>query len=154
MSAMIDIRDWFAVNHWWYRERCRRWARLGPYQFKPGQLVVVTFGPSAGTVVRLERMFFAPPGSSACAIHALQSFGPIWAVSEWLEWDVERPAGLGIRRYRFMVAPWPALRAIRPRRLQPIRTEYSLGAELLGAATLAGPQAPGWQARHGGKPVT
>jgi hypothetical protein len=128
---MSAIRDWLVLNHWWLRERCRRWARAGPYQFERGQLAMVTFGPSAGTMVRLEHMAYAPPGCDGRAIHTLQPHGPIWIVDRFLDWDVERPAGLGIRRYRLAVAPWTALRAIRrPRRPQASRLRY----EPLGAA--------------------
>ncbi len=78
----------------------------------PGAYAVVTFGPSAGTIVRLERTSYAPPGCDGRAIHTLQPHGPVWMVSEWLEWDVERSAGLRIRRYRLKVAPWTALRPV------------------------------------------
>jgi hypothetical protein len=77
----------------------------------PGAYAVVTFGPSAGTIVRLERHAPWVPGCDLAAIFTLRPPGtPVWVVSEWLEWDVERPAGLGIRRYRLKVAPWTALR--------------------------------------------
>ena len=109
---MSAARDWFVINRWWLRERCRRWARVGAYRFKPGTYAEITFGPSAGTAVRLERMLFAPPGSNACAVHTLQPHGPIWIVDKYLEWDVARPAGPGVRRYRLMIAPWTALQAI------------------------------------------
>ena len=87
-------------------------ALLPSRQLVPGAYAVDTFGPSAGTVVRLERTAYAPPGCDGRAIHTLQPPGPVWVVSEWLEWDVQRPAGLGIRRYRLKVAPWTALRPI------------------------------------------
>jgi hypothetical protein len=148
VGAMSEIRDWFVINHYWLRERCRRFARLGPYGFEPGQLAVVTFGPSAGTVVRLIRLTRAPPGCDGRAVYTLQPWGPAWAVSDWLEWDVERAAGLGVRRYRFKVAPWTALRAL-PRRPQANRAEYRpLGAERSGPLLWWGPRPPGWQARH------
>jgi hypothetical protein len=75
-------------------------------------LAVVTFGPSKGTVVRLEHMTYAPPGCDGCAVHTLQPPGPIWRVSKFLKWDVVRPAGLGIRRYRLMTAPVTGLAPI------------------------------------------
>ena len=80
----------------------------------PGALAVVTFGPSAGKVVRLERAAPWVPGCDACAVWSLQPprSGPAWVVSEWLDWDVERPASLGIRRYRLKLAPWTALEPI------------------------------------------
>jgi hypothetical protein len=74
-----------------------------------GGRVLVIKGPSTGTVVRLEHMTHAPPGCDGCGVHMLQPRGPIWRVSEWLEWDVERPCGLGMRRYRLMTAPAHAL---------------------------------------------
>ena len=74
-----------------------------------GTLALVTAGPSAGTVVRLERHAQWTPGCDACAVWTLRPSGPVWVVSEWLDWDVERPAGLGIRRYRLKLAPWTAL---------------------------------------------
>jgi hypothetical protein len=78
----------------------------------PGSLAVVTFGPSKGTVVRLSNIAYAPPGCDGCAVHTLQPLGPIWRVSKFLEWDVVRPAGLGIRRYRLMTAPVTGLAPI------------------------------------------
>ncbi len=76
----------------------------------PGAWAVVTFGPSAGKVVRLIRTVYAPPGCSGCAIHTLQPPGPVWRVSEWLEWDVKETRG--VHRYRFKVAPVTGLRPI------------------------------------------
>jgi hypothetical protein len=71
---------------------------------------MVSAGPSAGKVVRLERAMYAPPGCDACAIHTLQPPGPVWVVSEWLEWDVHERSGM--RRYRLKIAPVTALEAI------------------------------------------
>jgi hypothetical protein len=76
----------------------------------PGSLAMVSAGPSAGKVVRLVRSAYAPPGCDGRAIHTLQPHGPIWVVSEWLEWDVQESRG--VRRYRLMVAPWTALEVI------------------------------------------
>jgi hypothetical protein len=75
----------------------------------PGAYATVTTGPSAGTIVRLLYRSYAPPGCDGCAVHTLQPPGPIWVVDKWLEWDVERPAGLGWRRYRLKLSPWTAL---------------------------------------------
>jgi hypothetical protein len=77
-----------------------------------GAYATVTTGPSAGTIVRLLYRSYAPPGCDGCAVHTLQPPGPIWVVDKWLEWDVERPAGLGWRRYRLKLAPWTALAPI------------------------------------------
>jgi hypothetical protein len=81
----------------------------------PGTLALVTFGPSAGTVVRLERTAYAPPGCSGRAIHTLQPGGPVWVVDKWLEWDVDRDINMRLiptRRYRLCLAPWTALEPI------------------------------------------
>jgi hypothetical protein len=109
---LSDIRDWFVVARWSLRERYRRVTRVGAYQFEPGTYAEVTFGPSAGTVVRLVRMAYAPPGCDGCAIHTLQPHGPIWVVDQFLEWDVWSKAQKREVRYRFTTAPWTALRAV------------------------------------------
>jgi hypothetical protein len=132
---MSDVRDWLVLSRWSLRERCRRFARVGAYRFEPGTYATVTFGPSAGTVVRLERMAYAPPGCDGRAIHTLQPHGPIWIVDQWLEWVVTGPSGS--RLYRFKSAPWTALRAIGPGRPQASRAQY----KALGAAH--GDPAPG-----------
>jgi hypothetical protein len=85
---------------------------MGAYQFDPGTYATVTFGPSAGTVVRLIRRAYAPPGCVGCAVHTLQPHGPIWVVDQFLEWDVWSKAQGREVRYRFTTAPWTALRAI------------------------------------------
>lgn len=77
----------------------------------PGSLARVSAGPSAGKVVRLLRTAYAPPGCDGQAIHTLQPPGPVWVVSDWLEWDVPGHQGV-VRRYRLMVAPWTALEVI------------------------------------------
>jgi hypothetical protein len=83
-----------------------------PETLTAGSSAVVTFGASKGTVVRLEHMIHAPPGCDGCAVHTLQPRGPIWRVSKFREWDVVRPAGLGVRRYRFMTSPVTGLAPI------------------------------------------
>lgn len=76
---------------------------------------MVTWGPSAGTLVRLERLLYPPPGCSACAIRTLQgNAGPVWVVDKWLEWDVDRNLNMRLipmQRYRLKLAPWTALQA-------------------------------------------
>ncbi len=118
---MGDFRDWFVINRWALRERCRRFARVGAYRFEPGTLAMITFGPSTGTVVRLERMAYAPPGCDGGAVHTLQPHGLIWIVDQWLEWIADESQGP--RLYRFKSAPWTALRAL-PRRPQARRVQY------------------------------
>jgi hypothetical protein len=83
-----------------------------------GALALVTFGPSAGTVVRLEKMAYAPPGCDGCAVHTLQPPGPVWLVSKFLLWDVVGPRG--VRRYRIKAAPVTALRPIPSYYGQPV----------------------------------
>jgi hypothetical protein len=73
----------------------------------PGTRALVVAGPSRGTVVRLGRLFYAPPGTDACAVHTLQAPGPIWAVDKFLRWDVRG------RRYRYMIAPQTGVRVLK-----------------------------------------
>lgn len=130
---MSAIRDWLVLNRWWLRERCRRFLRVGAYRFKSGTYATITFGPSAGTLVRLERMAYAPPGCDGCAVHTLQPHGPIWLVDQWLEWVVWSEYEQSEVTYRFQSAPWTALRAIRrPRRLQASRAQYEAPGAALG----------------------
>ena len=82
----------------------------------PGALAVVTFGPSRGTVVRLERKFNWTPGCNASAIFTLRPPGtPVWVVDRFLEWDVDRDITMRPiprRRYRLTLAPWTGLRPV------------------------------------------
>jgi hypothetical protein len=81
----------------------------------PGALAVVTFGPSRGTVVRLERTLWVPPGCDACAVRSLQPSGPVWVVDRFLLWDVDRQGAGALtprRRYRLKLAPWTGLRPL------------------------------------------
>lgn len=76
-----------------------------------GALALVTDGPSAGKVVRLERMAYAPPGSAGCALHTLQPPGPIWVVNDWVEWDIWSE-DRGWWRLRCKAAPVTALQPV------------------------------------------
>lgn len=94
----------------------------------PGAWAVVTLGPSRGAVVRLEHQFQWTPGTSSCAIFKLRNIhqtemglpqgGPVWVVSEFLNWDVPELRYQGRRaipvltRYRLTLAPWTGLRPI------------------------------------------
>jgi hypothetical protein len=76
----------------------------------------VTFGPSKGTVVRIERQFNWTPGCDASAIFTLRPPGtPVWVVDRFLEWDVNRDGSgrlIPSRRYRLKLAPWTGLRPV------------------------------------------
>ena len=73
----------------------------------PGTWARVTWGPSAGKIVRLERHAPWVPGCNAAAIFTLRPTGtPVWVVSEFLEWDVRG------KRYRLTLAPWTALEPV------------------------------------------
>jgi hypothetical protein len=112
MNTVNAIRVWFALNYWFLRERYRRLARVGAYQFEAGTYAVITFGPSAGRVVRLVRCFFMPPGCRGCAVHRLQPYGPVWSVDRPLEWQVWSASQRREVTLRLHVAPWTALRAL------------------------------------------
>ena len=77
-----------------------------------GALALVTAGPSAGTVVRLIRTAYAPPGCDGCAVHTLQPSGPVWVVDKWLDWVVWSESQGRYVTYRFKAAPWTALRQL------------------------------------------
>jgi hypothetical protein len=84
-------------------------TRSGAHQFTRGAVAVITTGPSAGTIVRLIRTAYAPPGSAGCAVHTLQPGGPVWVVDRWVEWEIwSKWRGRYI--FRCKAAPWTALR--------------------------------------------
>jgi len=82
----------------------------------PGALARVLWGPSAGTVVKIERQFNWTPGCAAAAIFTLRPPGtPVWAVDRYLEFDVDRDVSgrlIPRRRYRLMLAPGTALEPV------------------------------------------
>jgi hypothetical protein len=77
-----------------------------------GAYAIVTTGPSTGTVVRLIRQAYAPPGSAGCAVHTLQPPGPVWVVDQWLEWNIWSDTQRREVLFRCKAAPVTALRQI------------------------------------------
>jgi hypothetical protein len=95
----------------WLAELCTRLGVDGAPPLTVGAFAQITFGPSAGKIVRLERMAYAPPGSAGCAVHSLQPPGPVWVVSRWVEWVIQSKHRAPYI-FRCKAAPVTALRPI------------------------------------------